>query len=203
MSAETVAVVVVTFNRAELLERMLVGLAALERRPDAVLVVDNASTDDTPRVLAEATNPGLHVLRPAENLGGAGGFHLGVRTAHERGFDRIWLMDDDVVPAPDCLTVLMAQDEACLMAVREDTTGALVEKLSKETGLDKEMLDEIRGSLDKGTSALLLLGASGDVDQMAKAFADYNPTDVIRKEMPEKAIANLKEALENAPEAAE
>ncbi|MCB1247964.1 MAG: DUF1269 domain-containing protein [Acidimicrobiales bacterium] len=82
-------------------------------------------------------------------------------------------------------------------------TGALVEKLSKETGLDKEMLDEIRGSLDKGTSALLLLGASGDVDQMAKAFADYNPTDVIRKEMPEKAIANLKEALENAPEAAE
>ncbi|MCB0895841.1 MAG: glycosyltransferase family 2 protein [Nocardioides sp.] len=128
MSAETVAVVVVTFNRAELLERMLVGLAALERRPDAVLVVDNASTDDTPRVLAEATNPGLHVLRPAENLGGAGGFHLGVRTAHERGFDRIWLMDDDVVPAPDCLTVLMAQDEACLMAVREDTTGALVEK---------------------------------------------------------------------------
>ena len=48
--------------------------------------------------------------------------------AHERGFDRIWLMDDDVVPAPDCLTVLMAQDEACLMAVREDTTGALVEK---------------------------------------------------------------------------
>ena len=128
MSAETVAVVVVTFNRAELLERMLVGLAALERRPDAVLVVDNASTDDTPRVLAEATNPGLHVLRPAENLGGAGSFHLGVRTAHERGFDRIWLMDDDVVPAPDCLTVLMAQDEACLMAVREDTTGALVEK---------------------------------------------------------------------------
>ncbi len=37
-------------------------------------------------------------------------------------------MDDDVVPAPDCLTVLLAQDEACLMAVREDTTGALVEK---------------------------------------------------------------------------
>jgi rhamnopyranosyl-N-acetylglucosaminyl-diphospho-decaprenol beta-1,3/1,4-galactofuranosyltransferase len=37
-------------------------------------------------------------------------------------------MDDDVVPAPDCLGVLMATDEACLMAVREDTGGALVEK---------------------------------------------------------------------------
>jgi GT2 family glycosyltransferase len=125
---ETVAVVVVTYNRCELLGRMLEGLAALERQPDAVLVVDNASTDGTPGVLAAARNRGLEVIRPEENLGGAGGFHLGVKEAHRRGFDRIWLMDDDVVPAPDCLTVLMAQDEACLMAVRETLDGTLVEK---------------------------------------------------------------------------
>ena len=37
-------------------------------------------------------------------------------------------MDDDVVPAPDCLDVLLAVDEDCLMAVREDTAGRLVEK---------------------------------------------------------------------------
>ena len=126
--AETVAVVVVTFNRAELLERMLVGLAGLERRPEAVIVVDNASADRTPAVLAAATNPGLQVIRLEENLGGAGGFHRGVAAAYQQGFDRIWLMDDDVVPAPDCLTVLLAQDEACLMAVREDPAGDLVEK---------------------------------------------------------------------------
>ncbi|WP_028642574.1 glycosyltransferase family 2 protein [Nocardioides sp. URHA0020] len=127
-TGETVAVVVVTYNRADLLERMLVGLAALERLPDAVIVVDNASTDHTPAVLAAATNPGLQVIRSEDNLGGAGGFHLGVRTAYHAGFDRIWLMDDDVVPAPGCLTVLMARPEDCLMAVREDLTGRLVEK---------------------------------------------------------------------------
>ena len=126
--AETVAIVVVTYNRADLLERMLAGLAALERLPEAVIVVDNASTDRTPEVLAAATNPGLQVLRAEENLGGAGGFHRGVGAAYEQGFDRIWLMDDDVIPAPDCLTVLLAQDEHCLMAVREDSRGALVEK---------------------------------------------------------------------------
>ena len=70
-----------------------------------------------------------------ENLGGAGGFHHGVRAAHEQGFDRIWLMDDDVVPAPDCLGVLMAHDEPCLMAVREDRAGALVEKSATEFDL--------------------------------------------------------------------
>jgi GT2 family glycosyltransferase len=129
---ESVAVVVVTYNRAALLTRMLAGLAALERTPDAVIVVDNASTDHTATVLegvsVEQGGLPLQVIRPEDNLGGAGGFHTGVRAAYDQGFDRIWLMDDDVVPAPDCLDVLMAVDEDCLMAVREDTSGRLVEK---------------------------------------------------------------------------
>ena len=122
----------VTYNRASLLTRMLAGLAALDRAPDAVIVVDNASTDHTATVLdaasIEQSDLKLQVIRPEENLGGAGGFHAGVEAAYEQGFDRIWLMDDDVVPAPDCLDVLMAVDEDCLMAVREDTAGRLVEK---------------------------------------------------------------------------
>jgi rhamnopyranosyl-N-acetylglucosaminyl-diphospho-decaprenol beta-1,3/1,4-galactofuranosyltransferase len=129
---ETVAVVVVTYNRASLLTRMLAGLAALDHTPDAVIVVDNASTDHTSTVLdaasIEQSGLKLQVIRPEENLGGAGGFHAGVAAAFEQGHDRIWLMDDDVVPAADCLDVLMAVDEDCLMAVREDTAGRLVEK---------------------------------------------------------------------------
>jgi GT2 family glycosyltransferase len=139
MTTETVAVVVVTYNRAELLPRMLAGLLAQTRQPDAVLVIDNASTDATPEVLAAATNPGLVVIRTDDNLGGAGGFHLGVRTAYERGFDRIWLMDDDVVPAPDCLAVLLATDEPALMAVREDLDGRLVEKAATRFDLDNPL----------------------------------------------------------------
>ena len=124
---ETVAVVVVTFNRAELLGRMLDGLAAQSRPPDAVYVVDNASADHTREVLQRTDLP-LRITHSPDNLGGAGGFHLGLKLAYADGFDRIWLMDDDVVPATDCLAVLMAQDEACLMAVREDRSGRLVEK---------------------------------------------------------------------------
>lgn len=126
--SEKVAVVVVTYNRADLLERMLAGLAALDRAPDAVLVVNNASTDHTREVLAASTLPGLVAIHTTDNLGGAGGFHLGVKTAYEQGYDVLWLMDDDVVPAPDCLTRLLAAEGSCLIAVREDLTGALVEK---------------------------------------------------------------------------
>jgi rhamnopyranosyl-N-acetylglucosaminyl-diphospho-decaprenol beta-1,3/1,4-galactofuranosyltransferase len=127
---ESVAVVVVTFNRADLLAGMLDGLAAQTRRPDAVYVVDNASSDHTREVL-ERHHGGdllLRVTHSPDNLGGAGGFHLGLRQAYLDGHDRIWLMDDDVVPAPDCLAVLLAREEDCLMAVREDTAGRLVEK---------------------------------------------------------------------------
>jgi GT2 family glycosyltransferase len=134
--SETVAVVVVTFNRADLLGRTLDGLAAQTHEPGAVIVVDNASEDHTREVLD--AHRGLHLQRIhlETNTGGAGGFRAGVEAAYDQGFDRIWLMDDDVVPAPDCLAVLMAQDEPCVMAVREDTRGHLVEKAATAFDLD-------------------------------------------------------------------
>ncbi len=126
--SERVAVVVVTYNRADLLERMLDGLAAQTRAPDAVIVVDNASADHTREVLGKRDDLPLEAIHLPDNTGGAGGFHHGVRTAYDQGFDRIWLMDDDVVPAPDCLEVMLRHRGPCLMAVREDRQGRLVEK---------------------------------------------------------------------------
>ena len=134
---ETVAVIVVTFNRADLLGRTLDGLAAQTHEPDAVIVVDNASTDHTRAVLDAHRGLALQRIHLDSNTGGSGGFRAGVEAAYEQGFDRIWLMDDDVVPAPDCLTVLMAIDEPCLMSVREDNRGHLVEKAATDFDLTR------------------------------------------------------------------
>ncbi|MFT4010983.1 MAG: glycosyltransferase family 2 protein [Nocardioidaceae bacterium] len=125
---QRVAVVIVTFNRADLLRRCLDGLARQTRPPDSVIVVDNASADHTRAVIEAYAGLPMQPIHAAENLGGAGGFELGVRTAYAQGNDRIWLMDDDVVPAPDCLATLLAHPGPCLMAVREDTSGRLCEK---------------------------------------------------------------------------
>jgi rhamnopyranosyl-N-acetylglucosaminyl-diphospho-decaprenol beta-1,3/1,4-galactofuranosyltransferase len=124
---ETVAIVVVTYNRADMLRGLLDGLTKLDEPADAVIVVNNASTDHTAQVLAEAITPNLQVIDSPENLGGAGGFHLGTKAAVEQGWDRLYLIDDDVVPAHDCLEVLLAQDEDCLFSVREDKNGKLIE----------------------------------------------------------------------------
>jgi len=159
---EFVAVVVVTYNRADLLTGMLAGLAALNRAPDLVLVVNNHSTDHTARVLDDAQTagdvPGLEVIELAENIGGAGGFHHGMRIAYQRGADRIWLMDDDVVPAPDCLGVLLAHDEPALTCVREDRAGHLVEKAATRFDLDNPLAIRPKTSMvetDYGTRAAM------------------------------------------------
>lgn len=98
--------VVVAWNRAHLLGDVLDGLAAQTRPLDRVIVVDNASTDDTPSLLAHRTDVDEVVTMPT-NLGGAGGFAAGIARAVEDGADLVWIMDDDTVPTPTALAELL------------------------------------------------------------------------------------------------
>ncbi|WP_411838006.1 glycosyltransferase family 2 protein [Paracoccus sp. ME4] len=102
------AAVIVTFNRSDKLMKVLDALAAQTRRPDVVIVVDNASTDDTPeRVAARAAaDPSIRHLRLPKNVGGAGGFHAGMTAAYQLGAQFFWISDDDAYPNPDALEAL-------------------------------------------------------------------------------------------------
>jgi GT2 family glycosyltransferase len=106
------------------LERVLLGVAAQSRPPDAVLVVDNGSAADTARALSglKTRVPQLESLRLEENLGPAGGFAAGLSSASERDFTHVWAMDDDVEIAPGCLEALIAavgeHEEVLLPEVR-------------------------------------------------------------------------------------
>jgi GT2 family glycosyltransferase len=97
---------VVTHERAALLRECLEAVLGQSRAPDHVLVVDNASADETPTLL-DALGDRVEVLRLAENRGGAGGFHAGMEHAVAAGFDWLWVMDDDTIPRPDALARLL------------------------------------------------------------------------------------------------
>lgn len=103
-----IVAVVVTFNRRELVLRLLARLGESTVRPDEVIVVDNASSDGTPQAIAtgEWSLPVKVVALPT-NTGGAGGFRAGVLAAMDAGADALWLMDDDGTPASDCLATLL------------------------------------------------------------------------------------------------
>lgn len=110
--AQRLVAVVVTFNR---LDKLRATLARLLETPaawlEAVIVVDNASDDGTGDWLAAQDDPRLVVLPSGANLGGAGGFELGMRRAVEM-LDPDWIvvMDDDARPAPGALEAFHALD---------------------------------------------------------------------------------------------
>lgn len=104
---DTIAIAIVTFNRSAFLAELLQSAAAMTTPAWRIVVVDNASTDDTQQVLADAQSlfpDGVLVNRRLEtNTGGSGGFSEGTRLALELGADWVWLMDDDVEILPDAL----------------------------------------------------------------------------------------------------
>jgi GT2 family glycosyltransferase len=110
--AERVAVVVVTYNRKALLVECLEALLSQTLAPERILVIDNAATDGTPELLAQAgllNEPSIWYQRLDENLGGAGGFEIGMRLAYSHlDCDWFWLMDDDTIPTPTALEELLA-----------------------------------------------------------------------------------------------
>lgn len=104
--APRVCAVVVTRDRRDLLRRCLRAIDGQDRPVDRVVVVDNASADGTPDLM-RAEFAHMALLELERNLGGAGGFGRGMAWAHERGFDWLWLMDDDTVPETAALRTLL------------------------------------------------------------------------------------------------
>lgn len=103
---ESVAAVVVTYNRARLLLECLDALLRQTRPLQRIVLIDNASTDNTAELLGQhgyLGHPLIDYLRLPTNTGGAGGFHAGVKRAYEAGHDWIWVMDDDAEPFDDAL----------------------------------------------------------------------------------------------------
>jgi GT2 family glycosyltransferase len=130
---DKVCAVVVTYNRKNLLVECLESLRKQSRPIQGIYIIDNASTDGTPELLLEKgyiselppqnlkeswekefsiqnltdrEDIKLHYVRMRENTGGAGGFYEGVKRGYERGYDWLWLMDDDAEPKEDALESL-------------------------------------------------------------------------------------------------
>ena len=100
---KSVCVIIVTWNRLEMLKECIVSVK--QNAPNAdILVVDNASTDGTGEWLG--SQDVISVLSLPENTGGAGGFAAGMEWAFKRGYEWMWIMDDDVVAIGNPMEVI-------------------------------------------------------------------------------------------------
>ena len=100
LAEHCIIAVVVTYNRQDLLKLTLAGIASGQMVPHRVIVVNNASDDGTADYLAQLDYPlELEIINLTKNLGGAGGFTVGIdRALYGWQADLVWVMDDDTEP---------------------------------------------------------------------------------------------------------
>lgn len=161
----SIAAVVVTYNREKLLIECLDSLISQSRTPDAVFIVDNKSNSATPEILLKNEwidqlpdpesdknqvqqkqltrgqhNSTIFYVRKNKNDGGAGGFFEGIKQACEKNYDYVWIMDDDVIAEPTAL-------EELNNALQIENTGFLCSRVIGTNGVSMNMpeIDFIQG----------------------------------------------------------
>jgi GT2 family glycosyltransferase len=104
MSSVVASLIVLNWNGRALLERCLPSICAQIHPAFEVIVVDNASTDDSVAFL-RTRHPNVQLIRSDQNRRYAGGMNLGLRQA--RG-ELLALLNNDVLLRPDWLTQMEA-----------------------------------------------------------------------------------------------
>jgi GT2 family glycosyltransferase len=136
---EKAIAVVVTYNRQALLSECIDALRKQTRRLDAILVVNNGSTDNTEQWLQQ--QPDLFFVTQ-KNVGSSGGFSTAINWAYQHGYSWIWCMDDDGYPKEDALENLLAADDGSLRlmncaVIDKENKKSFVWKTQHYTSLDQ------------------------------------------------------------------
>lgn len=105
-----VAVVILNWNGWRDTIECVESLRRQTRPPQWIVVVDNASSDESEERL-RALGADLTVLQSGANLGFAGGSNVGVRWALAQGADAVWLLNNDATADKGALASLLETHE--------------------------------------------------------------------------------------------
>ena len=104
-----IATIIVTYNRKNLLLECVQSVLAQSTPLTSIYIINNNSTDGTIEFLQTngiLKNKLIKLINLTKNIGGAGGFNLGIQIAYQDGCDYMWLMDDDTIALPSTLEKL-------------------------------------------------------------------------------------------------
>lgn len=103
-----VCVLIAAWNQADKTMACLETVFAQDYPAYSVLLIDNGSSDDT---VSRVSNrfPEVEIISTGRNLGFAGGYNRGLRRALEEDVAFIFLLNNDTLLAPDCLSALVEE----------------------------------------------------------------------------------------------
>jgi len=111
--APLVYIVVLNYMGAKLTVDCVSSVLRIAYPNFRIVVVDNASPDDSVAILREAhTDPRVEILVNASNEGYAGGNNRGIERALSEGAKYIFVLNNDTITDPKCLTSLVQAMES-------------------------------------------------------------------------------------------
>jgi len=103
-----IAVVVLNWNAGRMTLECLTSLRGSVGPTLRIIVVDNASTDDSVTLLRDAA-PDVDLIVNASNLGFAEGNNVGVRRAMEQAAEYVLILNNDTTVDPHAIETLVAE----------------------------------------------------------------------------------------------
>lgn len=109
MSLTKYAIVIVTYNRKQLLQECVEKAYGQTIPAQSIIIVDNASTDGTRIYLKELAGESTiyDIISLPQNIGGAGGFSKGIERAVQKDVESVLLIDDDAMLEKDYMERLL------------------------------------------------------------------------------------------------
>ena len=159
----------VTFNRLEDLKKTVEAYNRQTIFPDRMIIVNNASTDGTTAYLdfLKSTHGfkfPVDIIHLNQNLGGAGGFALGMQQAMKSQCDYLFLADDDAVPFQDMFAEFLEFEKD-----DTDDIAAYCTSVIDQYGFSTVQ----RGKLDKGLFTLRRIDVTREEAQQKSFEVDY------------------------------
>lgn len=91
-----IGIIVCNYNKVDYLVKCIQSIFCSSFQDFDLIVVDNASTDDSMKEITELKKD-IILIQNKKNLGGSGGFNVGLKSALKKEYEYIMLVDNDVV----------------------------------------------------------------------------------------------------------
>lgn len=104
--AQKVFIIILNWNGGKNTVECIESLKSIDYSDYEILVVDNASKDGSPELIADKF-PGIKIIRNNKNLGFAGGMNVGIRETMGLNPEFILLLNQDVIVDKNFLTELV------------------------------------------------------------------------------------------------
>ena len=139
-----VGIIILNYNTGEM-TRTLAKCVSEYKKVDDVVIVDNASTDDSITRLSEAVGGKIHLIQSGRNGGYSFGNNVGARFCKELGTDICMISNSDVIIEEEdinrIINVFCESDYSMLSGVQCDIRGVPCSPLSKINGYWDDFLD--------------------------------------------------------------